>query len=117
MQIQEIAQSIGISATHKSIGELRALIQLKTTQQRIEEKEGKNPTHITVYHPIISTNELFHKTTVTFTDVPFNVDTIHLLINWYLNNTPIEVTADDRVHLTVSALANVSTYDRETNSP
>ena len=92
------------------------MIQAKTRNEEKEEKGGAEfPHFLDTYHPTSTTNEKFRKTTVLLRDLPFNVDLVAKAINAALQSY-VEVPPDYEVHVSITASANVSSYDRESGS-
>ena len=112
-------------------GDLIALIQSRTRQKKREEKEEaladdakeeKIPHQFEIYEPTFTTNQKFHKTPLSLHDIQPNPDLIASIINWAFR-TNIEELTDNKapegfvLHMTISAMANVSGYDIETKKP
>ena len=85
-------------------------------RKRRRRRRREFPHFLDTYHPTSTTNEKFRKTTVLLHDLPFNVDLVAKAINAALQSY-VEVPPDYEVHVSITASANVSSYDRESGSP
>ena len=132
-ELRNVAKNLGIPISNKTRGDLIALIQSRTRQRKeereekeealaVDAKEEKIPHQFEIYEPTFTTNQKFHKTTLSLHDIPPNPDLIASIINWAFRANIEELTDNKApegfvLHMTISAMANVSGYDIETKKP